>query len=206
MTVRGDKQVVGRPGEVAEVERRCHLPLWVDVVDLWLEEGRHHERPVGQPAQPRGVLDLGLHGDVTGFAHRAHPTCRSVAEPEPVVVPTGSFTVDDAIDKWHRLNCFDLGHRFTCSSNVNVCARVSGFSALSLLHRVFGGTPLQVPGQFEKPTVPCFSRCCKRTVCTRPRNAPNGTNARRRITTGGTVFWQSRQRAPTLANVQDDGL
>ena len=130
MTVRGDEQVVSRPGEVAEVVRRCHLPLCVDVVDLWLEEGGHHECPVGQPAQPGGVLDLGLHGDVTGFAHRAHPTCRSVAEPEPVVVPSGSFAVDDAIDKRHRLNSFDRDHRLTCSSTVNRCARVSGFPVM----------------------------------------------------------------------------
>jgi len=126
VTVRGDEQVVGRPGEVAEVVRRCQLPLCVDVVDLCLEEGGHHERPVGQPAQPGGVLDLGLHGDVTGFAHRPHSTCRSVAEPEPVVVPSGPFAVDDAIDKWHRPNSFDCGDRLTCSSNVNLRARVFG--------------------------------------------------------------------------------
>src|SRR5882757_2879287 len=101
----------------------------VDVVDLRLEEGGHHERPVGQPAEPGGVLELDFHGDVTGLAHGAHPACRSVAEPKPTVMPPRPFAVDDPIDKGKRFNSFD--HGLTCSSNTNLCARFSRFWPIS---------------------------------------------------------------------------
>ena len=52
MTVRGDEQVVGRPGEVAEVVRRCHLPVCVDVVDLGLEEADTTSVPSGNQPSP----------------------------------------------------------------------------------------------------------------------------------------------------------
>ena len=66
--VRGDDEVVGRHGNIAEVECGHDIPALVDVVNRRVEEGGDHERPVRQPAQPGRVRYLCLHGEVAGFA------------------------------------------------------------------------------------------------------------------------------------------